>query len=564
MRWLKIAILSLAMIIVSWATLHANFFRVHDFTHGARIAEFTRAFTDGHIPVRWSMNFGYGYGMPAFEFYAPLPYAVSGLFYWLSGSLHFALIALWIIPSLFGGWGMNKLLRNWWGSWSAVVGTLSLTLAPYRAVDLYVRGAVSEVWGIMWFPWILYWLWQTIRKGDTRSLILLSLSISGLALSHNLMTMIFLPVVVLAASGWIYAQKHWQTATYRAGLGIFLGICLSSFYLVPALVEKGYTQIEQRILSGYFHYSQHFLYIRQFFQENWGYGGSNWGPVDDLSFFLGFGQIVLLILLMIIISYQLYSWWTTHKSKKLGLIRKYWTSQNVLVFTGFFMAGSGLYMSLLKSSWLWAAIPILATIQFPWRFLSLAIMGIAILNGYLIQRISITSLKIGTIAVGAVLMLGFAPKYFRPEFYLDNISALYYADPERIQTEMSGIWPDFIPLQVSAEISPRESWVIGQVDHEVILERAHQLVIKVNSRAEETIVLAIADFPGWQVYADGKPINHQTSEQGLIEITLPAGGQVVSVNFERTPVRLWSEVVSLISGIILLSMLYVSAKPSHV
>src|SRR3989344_4665537 len=94
-----------ALVVASWAAFVPGFFRVHDFTHGARIAEYAQAFGEGQFPVRWSGNFGYGYGMPAFQFYAPLPYAVSSLAYWITGSMQIGLIALWIIPTIGAAWG---------------------------------------------------------------------------------------------------------------------------------------------------------------------------------------------------------------------------------------------------------------------------------------------------------------------------------------------------------------------------------------------------------------------------------------------------------------------------
>ena len=65
--------LSLLLVIVasSWALLKPGMFDVHDFIHGVRITEMTSALQEGQFPVRWSQNFGYGYGMPLFEFYAP-------------------------------------------------------------------------------------------------------------------------------------------------------------------------------------------------------------------------------------------------------------------------------------------------------------------------------------------------------------------------------------------------------------------------------------------------------------------------------------------------------------
>ena len=52
----------------------SDFFRMHDFTHVARLVELDVALKDGQIPPRWSPDFGWGFGMPLLHFYSPLPY----------------------------------------------------------------------------------------------------------------------------------------------------------------------------------------------------------------------------------------------------------------------------------------------------------------------------------------------------------------------------------------------------------------------------------------------------------------------------------------------------------
>ena len=61
-----------AIIVTSWHMVVRPMFYTHDFLHGARIAEMTRGIKEGVWPVIWSENFAWGYGMPLFEFYAPL------------------------------------------------------------------------------------------------------------------------------------------------------------------------------------------------------------------------------------------------------------------------------------------------------------------------------------------------------------------------------------------------------------------------------------------------------------------------------------------------------------
>src|SRR5579859_1412413 len=114
-----------AMAASSWALLHSGMFRVHDYTHAARIGEMLRALQDGHFPVRWTANFGFGYGMPLFEFYAPLPYYIGTFFYWLGINIIVVIKLLFFFSSAASFIGMyllgSKLFGRTGGILSAVV-----------------------------------------------------------------------------------------------------------------------------------------------------------------------------------------------------------------------------------------------------------------------------------------------------------------------------------------------------------------------------------------------------------------------------------------------------------
>src|SRR3989344_5903619 len=76
-QWLIFLVAGLIVGLAFRPLLHNTFFPLHDYTHVARLSEMHRALVDGYLPVRWSKNLGFGYGMPLFNFYAPLFYYVA-------------------------------------------------------------------------------------------------------------------------------------------------------------------------------------------------------------------------------------------------------------------------------------------------------------------------------------------------------------------------------------------------------------------------------------------------------------------------------------------------------
>ncbi len=549
----------------SWSLLHPGFFRVHDYVHGARIGEMSRALAEGQFPVRWSPNFGYGYGMPLFEFYAPLPYYAGALLVFIGLNLMLTIKALWLLCSVVTAWGAYKLGSKLFGRAGGLLTAAALTLAPYRAVNLYVRGALSEAWGIMAMPWILLGI-VLVVKGKHGGWLTLVVGLVTLFLSHNLTTMIFLPLSALFALGLLVFERLKRAEFFKHSLRLagsyLLAIGLSAFYLFPAFVEKNYTKVSGVVGGGYFDYRLHFLYIRQFLNPRWAYGGSVWGPQDDISFFLGWGQWLGLGLMVVLLA-----WWggrflIKNKAKvKVFQLQQLW----LIGLFGILFAVS-MFMTLLKSKVIWDRVSLLAFIQFPWRWLSAGITFLSLLIGSLVLFIPKQWVRqtVSLVLVAVITLTSWM--YFQPEFYLDNFDGLYYTDPPRIQSQMSGILNDYVPIQMPADLKPPTSLltVANPTDYayEILIDRGHEKLIKTTFKQPGTLEMAIADFPGWQLELDGQAVAKEVSEQGTLTITVPSGEHRVGVFLSQTPIRAIADGVSVISLVVLL-YLVMSQQTRH-
>jgi hypothetical protein len=555
------AVFVLVMAISARPLLAPEFFRVHDYTHAARIVEFLRAAQDGQLPVRWSAEFGFGYGMPLFLFYAPLPSAFGALVYWLTRNMHLALTLLFFLPSVVTFWGGYFLGKKWFGWQGGLVAAVIMTLAPYRALNLYVRGAISEVWGMMTFPWLL-WAASEVLDGHWKKWWQVVAWALVLFLSHNLSTMMFVPLLGIWSLGYWVIQNwaelragKWHASirplTVLIASGV-LSVGLATFYWLPALVEKNATKVD-RIFGGYFHYSQHFLYIRQFFQDDWGYGGSGWGPDDDISFFLGYAELALFALAVAGLGVFLGRWFT-QKSARRELDPTGWAI--TLVSLG--CLGIALFFTLGRSEVIWQNIGILQTIQFPWRWLGAAVIFLGLVGAASISVIPSQWRAMGLgLVIGVVLLNN--QRYFSPEFFLNDFNALYYTDPQRIAAEMSPVLNDYIPQGFPEEgIQPPLSTAtteppLAEADFEVLKDVSHQKIARLKTTVPVNLTWQVAAFPGWQTYVNTQPTQSATTTAGLIQTQVPAGEHFVSLVFERTPIRRIADGVTLLSLFILVA-----------
>lgn len=547
--------LSLIVLGASWALLRPEMFKIHDFVHGVRIAEMHRALEDGQVPVRWTENFGFGYGMPLFEFYGPLPYYVGAFLYGLGISLVTSVKILMLLSTIGTALGAYFLGKTLFSQRSAgVLVAAAYTLAPYRALNLFVRGAISEAWGMMALPWILYGI-VISRKNPRNGFYAVLFGCVVLLLSHNLTALIAAPFLALFAAGMflidlVVKKQRWKDAIKRAGVllaAVLFSLGISAFYIVPALLEKNFTQIESTILSGYFDFSLHFLYIRQFFSSTWGYGGSEWGPFDPISFYLGFGQLVALVISIWCVCRVVWQSLKNKQGRRIVSDRRILITVLVLVITL-----GALWMSLQRSISVWRAIELLTYIQFPWRYISVASLGLALLTGVPLLFIRNRPARFYLVTMYLVLQTS-TVLYFQPEEFYQDASSLYYDDPDLVASHMSEILPDYIPLGSNLEEIQPPEFKVRCLDVDCTLaplvERGHERLyfFEPVPDASVTVEFAIADFPGWTVYADTQVISHEQTERGTIQAQVPAETQTVGVQLRGTVVRNTSDIISLVS-----------------
>lgn len=551
--------LVLLFVLNSYSFFHSSFFHVHDFTHAARIAEMARALDEGQFPVRWSANFGYGFGMPLFNFYAPLPYFIGALFFKMGFDLVTSIKLLCIFINLVTIFGSYLLGKKMLGRFGGLLLASAYTLAPYRAVNLFVRGAFSEVFAMAFLPLVLFAIVAFAKEKKKKYLLLLLISILAIILSHNLTAMIFLPLAALFAFVFLFYQKKLKLI-YLITMQFLLALGLSAFYMLPAFMEKDSTIIN-KIFSGYFHYSHHFLYIRQFFQDNWQYGGSAWGPNDDVSFFLGKGQLFALATVFLLGFYRF-----IRKPKQFFKSSLFFY---ILIFT--FFVFFSLFMSILKSKFIWDQVALLQYIQFPWRFLSLVSLFLATLAALSVYLFKNSKIKyFYALVLFFILLSNF--RYFKPKEFLDDASALYYGDSLKIQNQMSETLPDYIPIQMAEEKILLEknqrlstSWLENiQANTEIsfLVDRGFEKLVAVNLQNPEILNFKVANFIGWQAELDGQNWPIQTNrELGNIQIEVPTGQHKVGIRFtENTIARQIGNSLSLLALLISLIYFYPFAK----
>jgi hypothetical protein len=84
--------------------------------------------------------------------------------------------------------------KGLWGRWAGFLAGIAGVYAPYRAVDMYVRGAFGELAGITFIALAMWAGLAFAREPSRKKAVLLALMLAGIPLSHNLMAVVAVPL----------------------------------------------------------------------------------------------------------------------------------------------------------------------------------------------------------------------------------------------------------------------------------------------------------------------------------------------------------------------------------
>lgn len=526
-----------------WPLLGPEYFTHHDDVQMIRLYEMDKCIRDGQIPCRWVPDLGGLYGYPIFNYYAPLSYYVGEIFYLLSGSLMLSAKIMFATPFIGAYIFMFLLGRKLWGDWGGLLSGVFYSFAPYHAVVFYVRGAMGEIWSLMFFP-AIFWAVIRLKNGVTvGNALLLAVFIALLALSHNLSTMIFLPIT-LAFAAVLFTQKKDFMFIKFFFVSLILGLFLAAFYWLPAVMEKDLAHVETTTF-GYFSYTEHFKGLRKLFLDNsWGWGASvrevPGGEKDGMSFQIG--RVHLVGWLAAIIS-AVYLW---RKDKRASIL---------IGFLSFIAAGS-IFMVNPKSEFIWKLFDPLKFIQFPWRFLMLIIFSVSLMTGSIFVVFKEKKKMIGVTLLALVVILNFS--YFRPEkfFPLTDSELLSGA---KLEAQIKRSIFDFLPK--SAKAPPAE---LAKVRFEVLSGKAeisgwregsNWIYFKAGVTEDVRIRLSQYYFPNWQVLVDGQPVEiDYKNDLGLMTISVGQGTHIVEAKLMDTPVRTLANIMTALGVAVLISL----------
>lgn len=509
--------------------LHPGLPKGHDTPdHVARIANFYQSLSEGNFIPRWAGNLNWGYGHPILMFLYPLPSYIASLFHAVGFSFVDSTKLVFGVAYIASLLAMYLFASTALGSLPGLFAAVLYGFAPYRFVDLYVRGAIGEHVAFIFPPLIFYGLLRVARNNrETLGGVIIALTMAGLLLSHNAIVLMMLPLILMYALYLCFFEaKNRIRFLSLVSCLLFFGFLLSAFFWMPAFFEGKYT-LRDIVTKGDF--SARFVPWQWFFVSPWNYGGGNEFTKEiGLPQWLGAASAIIVFIRI--------------KSHRLK----------------WFIGGS--LVSIVLSLWLmtdsagfvWDKVTLLQKFQFPWRFLTIPVIASPILSAIVLTYIPKRFHLFIVFCLLSIIAITTAPMWRAKEYVVKPeqfYSGIYNGTTDT--GESSPIWSirfmEHRPKAVYETIEGEAMIVPG-------FRNSTRHEFTVSAKTDARIVDNTLYFPGWSVLVDDQkiPVEFQDpTYRGLMTFLVSAGEHRIVVDFGETKLRKMANVLSL-GGLIIL------------
>ncbi len=522
----------LAAILPLFDLLNPGFPVTHDGQdHVARIANFYRSLSEGNIVPRWAANLNWGYGHPILMFLYPLPSYIGSFFHFLGFSFVDSTKLVFATGFIASILGMYLWANASWGMAAGITAAILYGFAPYRFIDLYVRGAIGEHIAFIFPPLIAYGLLTLSRVSKGWGIvpgISIAVATACLILAHNALSLMFLPLLLWYGL-YLTAYDAKQRARFAvtAVLAVGSGFLLSAFYWVPGFFEGKYT-LRDIVTAGEF--AGRFVPWTAFLYSPWSYGGGN-----ELSKWLGASQWLALIMAFFVLE-------KNTKRQKLLI-----ACIVLLFFTVYAMTSA--------AGPLWNTVTILQKFQFPWRLLSVTTFLLSVIGALVVSLSPPNRRRQTAVLLVAVAIITTVPMWRAKEYkqYPESFfTGIYNSTTDT--GESSPIWSvrfmENRPERVAYLIPDEGNITEGM---RTSTSRSYHVEVENTARFVENTLY----FPGWRVTINGAPLPpdrlqfQDPAYRGLMTFELAPGSYDIRFEFSETKLRRIADGISLAAFVIL-------------
>ncbi len=510
----------------------------HDGIHQVvRFYYFDQVLRDGQFPPRWAQGLFNGFGYPLFIFSYQLPWFIAEIVRVLGTSIIDSVKMTFLIGFALSGLTMYFFQKDIFGRLAAFAGTALYLFAPYRFSNIFVRASVGDATTFIFAPLVFWSSWKLKEKSQWKWVVLGSLSVAGLILSHAMVAVLFLSIFGLYFLFSIATVRNKISYIKSSALVMLGGLGISAYYFIPSIAERSNTKFQE--LMGQIFVGNYFANINDLIYSKWGYGVFH-SKEGAMSIQLGLIQwlVVVIFTVTLIILFMKKKKSKTDKSK---------TALGVFFLFAFIFS---IFMMLPPSLPFWKSVNKYVFIDFPWRMLAVSTFIVSICTGFLI---SLSKRFRVTIA----LLLIFLAIYFNRNHLRINETLpwdlSFILKLEKTTNSYDEYTPKWVRNEYITGNKPRVEFAKGKAGIEIQKDKSNLLEFSITPPESGTVRMNTIYYPGWNLFVNRKPQKINYESTGLIEFPLNAGKADVILKFEDTNLRKISNLISIITILTLLT-----------
>lgn len=471
----------------------------------------------------WLAESNDGLGDPRFRFYPPALYYLWTAARVLTGSWYAGGVVSFVFLSVAGALGTYFWARALGNERTAMWAGVLYAVAPFHLNELYRASLLSEYAACAVLPFAFAFTERICRDRKLAD-------IAGLAASFALLVLTHVPLTVLGSiSLGVYAllrieRKAFLSTVARLASGVVVGLAASSFYWITMIAELHWIKGSGAEPNPYYDYRLNFLFSPAALANR-----NTW-----YANLVGLAMIAFLLPGLLFLRRVF-----RDRAHNRGLM-----AAAALTVTSF------LFTTPLTRP-LWAVIPKLSEVQFPWRWLAItSLCGAVLVAASLPKWIETFRLHVRprdlAVALAFVLSLGFVLSQVIIE--CDYISRPQF---ETMAREMRGApsFKDWLPVTAHDLLHTdlkRDKVDAGTRSVTNELWESERRQFKVAAGPDTEARVRTYYYPHWQATANGQTLATRADTDGTILISLPPAAADITLTFSEPPRVRYAELLSLL------------------
>ena len=505
--------------------------------HLYRIAGISQSIEDGQIPAKICYNVlnGYGYGWGIF--YPNLSIVIPVLLKIIGFSVNKAYKIGILVATIASVVIMYKFLKYKFNNkFVATCGTMLYLYAPYKIVQAFMRGAISEMFVFIALPLVFWGLEKLLRKEKNGEYYII-IGACIIILSHVIST------IYIAIFALIYLifniKKLDKQIILKLIKSIIFILLITSYFTIPLIENVANSQYKMFITED-LSPSEYTLYIPQLIWSS--------GEKIGTELPLDIGLIIISVMCIIPLVFK------NIKKKKSFII---------------YLAFTIITIILMCSTLLWGKTAILDIIQFPWRLIVFTIFFGCICCSYIIEGLNIQTDKENFCILVLFIALIISIRPYIVDVISTQTSSEVAQDYEQYDIDKNNTKRsyyiganDYLPAEMVIEEIADRGNQIKCIEGEIIEncelakeKNTFKANIKINSEIKNKVELPLIYYVGYDIKINGEKVSYSKSDDGFIQIELPNEQNIeIQASYKGTVFSKIANIISLISfiGVIVL------------